>query len=89
MSTLDHGLEVLRKSSEKYLGSNSESIIRTNNLSNPFSPPIATDYISRSVSGSVETFEYKSGGVGGTILKTVIITYQNSSLKDLVSVQVI
>lgn len=29
MATIDHGLEVIRKSSEKHLGSDSESIIRT------------------------------------------------------------
>ena len=89
MSTLYHVLEVLRKSSEKYLGSNSESIIRTNNLSNPFSPPIDTNYISRSVSGSVETFIFRSGGVSGTILKTVILTYTSNSLNDLLNVQVV
>lgn len=88
MATLDHGLEVIRKSSEKYHGQNHESVIRTNDVSNPFAPPIDADYISRSVAGNVETFTYKSGGSSGTVLKTVTITYQSSALKDIVDVAV-
>lgn len=54
----------------------------------PFDPPTATDTILRSVLANVETYEYKSGGPSGTLLKTVTVTYLTSSLKDLVSVVV-
>lgn len=52
---------------------------------NPFAPPADCDLILRSVSGNVETYEYKQGM---TLLKTVVVTYVNPSLKDLVSVSV-
>jgi hypothetical protein len=55
---------------------------------NPFSPPPSCDFILRSVSGSVETFEYFNGGSGGTLLKTVAVTYSGPDLEDLVSVEV-
>jgi hypothetical protein len=35
----------------------------------PFSPPAGTDSVVRSVASNVETYEYKSGGVSGTVIK--------------------
>lgn len=92
MATQDHGLEVIRKSSEKFNGQNHESIIRfllaKDDTRNPFLPPPNADYMSRSVAGNVETYVYRQGGSGGTVLKTIVITYTNSSLNDILNVQV-
>jgi hypothetical protein len=55
----------------------------------PFSPPANCDYILRSVSSNVETYVYKNGGSGGTTLKTVTVTYVDSTLESLVSVEVV
>lgn len=54
----------------------------------PFDPPTNSDTITRTVAGAVETYRYRQGGVSGTIIKTVTVTYTNSSLQDLVSVEV-
>lgn len=94
MAVSDHGLEVLRKAAEFYLSNPNELVIRTSVVggisadSNPFAPPPTTDFIGRSVLSNVETFEYKSGGSGGTLLKTVTVTYVAADLEELVSVEV-
>jgi len=49
----------------------------------PFSPPSATDAFTRSVSGNTETIEYRSGGLSGTILKTIKVYYQTPPDPDL------
>lgn len=54
----------------------------------PFSPPTGTDYIGRSVLSNVETYEYKSGGYGGTLLKTITVTYVAADLNELLKVEV-
>jgi hypothetical protein len=95
MATSDHGLEVLRKAAELYLGNPNELQIRTlitggtiSAVPGPFSPPANTDYIGRSVLSNVETFLFKQGGVSGTVLKTITVTYVASDLEELLSVQV-
>lgn len=50
-----------------------------------FTIPENADAITREVSGSQEIYKYREGGVSGTILKTITLTYTSSSLKDLVS----
>lgn len=54
----------------------------------PFDPPTGTDYIGRSVLSNVETYEYKSGGASGTLLKTIIVTYVAADLNELLKVEV-
>lgn len=54
----------------------------------PFSPPALCDYISRTVLSNVETYEYKQGGSGGTLLKTVTVTYTDATLEELSTVEV-
>lgn len=88
MATSDHGLEVLRKSAELYLGNPNELQIRTISNTGQFAAPINADYIGRSVSSNVETFVYKSGGASGTLLKTIDVTYTDATLNELVSVEV-
>lgn len=95
MATTDHGLEVLRKAAELYQSNPNELLIRTAVVSGtisavpgPFSPPANTDYIGRSVASNVETFEYRNGGSGGTLLKTITVTYVAPDLEELVSVEV-
>lgn len=54
----------------------------------PFSPPINCDSIVRTVLSNVETYEYKNGGIAGTLLKTVTVTYVDNTLEELVNVVV-
>lgn len=54
----------------------------------PFAPPANSDAILRTVVGPVETFRYYSGGLAGTLVKTITVTYASSALEDLVSVEV-
>lgn len=79
------GVDTRRALHTKIKNKPDEPIFTSNN---PFSPPQGTDYIGRSVAGPIETYLYKSGGSGGTLLATVTVTYVDSTLDDLVSVQV-
>lgn len=54
----------------------------------PFSAPASSDSIVRTVSSNIETYEYKSGGISGTILKTITVTYTDNTLEHLVNVVV-
>lgn len=51
----------------------------------PFAAPAGTDTVTRSVLSNVETYQYKIGGVSGTVLKTITITYTSADLEDMVS----
>jgi hypothetical protein len=55
----------------------------------PFDPPVNSDTITREVSGSVETYRYRQGGVTGTIIKSIVVTYASSALEELISVRVL
>ena len=66
----------------------SQSAVEVVDTGNRFAPPSRTDYIQRIHIGSQETFNYFEGGVSGTLLKTVVVTYTSSNLKELVSVAV-
>lgn len=42
----------------------------------PFAPPANADAFTRSVSGNIETIEFRQGGIAGTVLKTIRVYYQ-------------
>lgn len=54
-----------------------------NAVPSPFAPPTNTDAFTRSVSGNSETIEYRSGGLAGTILKTIKVYYLTPPDPDL------
>jgi hypothetical protein len=55
-----------------------------------FQPPALSDAITVTYpSNSVEVYAYRQGGLTGVILKTVTVTYTDSSKKDLLSVEVV
>jgi hypothetical protein len=84
----DHGLEVLKKAAVNLDTTLKRDYALQVTDSKKFALPVDCDYIGRSVLSNVETYVYKKGGAGGTLLKTVTLTYTNSSLKELVSVGV-
>ena len=51
----------------------------------PFDAPDLTDACVRTVVGPVETFEFKTGGISGTVLKTITLTYTAPDLEELVN----
>lgn len=51
----------------------------------PFAAPAGTDTVTRSVLSNVETYQYRIGGVSGTVLKTITITYTADDLEEMVS----
>jgi hypothetical protein len=77
---------------QKFRDVSGETAVNVYDLSgaagNPFAPPSNCDYISRSVLSNVETYLFKSGGSGGTLLKTIVITYTDATLESLVTVEV-
>lgn len=71
----------------KFEDANGKVAVRTLN-SSQFEMPPNCDAITRNVSGTVETWEYRNGGVSGSIIKTVTVTYSEASLKNIISVVV-
>lgn len=63
--------------------------IALNKLNN-FSPSKDTDAITVEYpSSEIEIYRYRQGGVSGTILDSVTVTYATAAKKDLVSVVVV
>ena len=51
-----------------------------------FSSPVGTDAVTAEYpSSSVEVYKFRTGGVGGSILMTITVTYTDSTKQDLVS----
>jgi len=57
-------------------------------LGEGFLSGVAYDYLSMTLSAgdTTETYEYKTGGAGGTIVATLVVVYTTSSRETLVSV---
>lgn len=57
----------------------------------PFSPPTNADHVSITVTGGGFTVNYafKLGGIAGTVLKTVSLTYATVQTPDLLEVSLI
>jgi hypothetical protein len=51
----------------------------------PFAPPLLADYVSSTFAANVQTVIYKSGGSGGTVLKTITVTYTGCDFVAVVS----
>jgi hypothetical protein len=47
---------------------------------NPFAPPWDADSMKQETIANVRTFKYYSGGIAGTLLKTITLTYDPSDL---------
>jgi len=59
------------------------------NKLNNFAPPLLADTITVEYpSTSVEIYRYREGGLTGTILDSITVTYTSASKKDLLSVEV-
>lgn len=86
MSVDDHGLEAIRKSAVEITpGSKAEYRLRTQPFEGAFQPPAETDAIVVTYpSSTVEVYTFKSGGVSGTTLQTLTVTY-TTAIKDLIS----
>jgi hypothetical protein len=48
--------------------------------------PSGYDYLENNPTATTDVFTYKSGGVGGTTLGTITVTYTDSTKCELVSV---
>ena len=80
MSVDDHGLEVLKKSGEEVTpGSKANYYIKTLNIA-PFVAPYASDAGTVEYPSSTqEVYKFRSGGISGTVLKTITINYTSST----------
>jgi hypothetical protein len=87
----DHGLEVIKKAAEytNPLAANKKSdyFLKVGLFGNTavpyFTDAVTVDY----PSSTIEVYNFRQGGVSGVILKTVTITYTNST-KDFLSTAV-
>lgn len=85
----DKNINTLNKGSYNNFGDDTPAKQILINKLNNFSPSIYTDAITvERPSETVEVFRYRQGGVGGTILDTVTVTYNACDKKDLLSVVV-
>jgi len=64
-----------------------KSFVRSQFLS-AFAPPELTDSVTTLRTSLTDVFEFRNGGLAGTILKTVTITYLTASKKDIDTVEV-
>lgn len=56
---------------------------------NPFGPPLDADAITVGYpSSTIEVYEYRTGGIGGSVLKTVTVTYNTGSKNEILTVVV-
>lgn len=81
---------ILDRERDKFQEISGETYVKVTGIlstsgSGEFDVPMNCDAILRSVAGNVETYLFKDGGVSGTLLKTITVTYTSSNLKDLVS----
>jgi hypothetical protein len=84
MAVHDHGLEAIRKASSVVTaGNTTEYKIRTFDVGNMLGG-VAFDAIDiQQTSATVETFVFKTGGLAGTTVKTITVTYTDSTKADL------
>jgi len=64
----------------------SDDTIRTKSGLSVFSPPIETDAFTLDLtSATQEVYKFRSGGIAGTVLKTVTLNYTDSTKDDLLN----
>lgn len=82
MAVDDHGLEVLKKSGEEVVaGSKANYYIKVGLFGGSLAPVNTDAIVATYPSSTVEVYTFKQGGVSGTTLKTVTVTYTTSSKK--------
>lgn len=87
MAIKEHGLEALRKAAVHIDSALTEASIRTFDVSGMLSG-ISYDAIDiQQTSSTVETYVFKTGGLSGTTVKTIVITYTDSTKADLNTVE--
>lgn len=68
----------------KYLYADDTSHALLTKNTNSFTPGVDYDYLDvQQTSGTVETYVYKTGGSGGTTVRTITVTYTSSSKTDI------
>lgn len=82
MAVNDHGLEVLKKSGEDLSGNLSDMAIKTLN-GTKFGVPKDADAFTRDCVGNTVVYKFRSGGITGTILKTITLYYGSAQDPDL------
>lgn len=91
MAVDDHGLEVLKKSGEQVTAGDPSNLYIKTSVINSLAPTgfdyIALTYVAEGDGvGEIETVVYKSGGSGGTTLRTLTLGYDASDRLDEITV---
>lgn len=82
----DSGLEALRKAADQVTpGSAADYYIKTRSTGLNIAPALANAATVEYPSATSEVIKYRSGGISGTILKTVTVTYTDSTKRDISS----
>lgn len=59
----------------------------TGGSGNPFDPPTGTDAITVTYPDTVtEVYKYRTGGIAGTVLMTITVTYTTAAKNDVLTV---
>lgn len=76
----DSGTEALRKAAEPTTLNNRSNYYFKVMDQNSFAPPNGTDSFTVTYpSATQEVYQFRSGGIGGTILKTVTLNYTDAT----------
>jgi hypothetical protein len=72
----DHGLEVLKKAAQNLDPTSKKDYALQTLDSTKFAVPAGADAFSRECIGNTEVYKFRSGGIAGTVLKTITLYYQ-------------
>lgn len=84
MAVNDHGLEVLKKSGELVNPTSpADMYLKVLEAGARSVPPLADAVSAEYPNSTTEVFKYRQGGLSGTVLRTVTITYTDASKETL------
>jgi len=81
MAVDDHGLEAIRKSAEEVTsGSKADYYLKVSSIfSGSILEGVIWDYTAQTQAATTDTWVFRTGGAGGTITATIVITYTSSA----------
>lgn len=87
MAVDDYGIEAIRKSAEEVIPGNKSNYYLKVGFASAFGPPASVDSITVNYpTDTQEVYEYRTGGISGTIAMTITIEYLDECKDSILSV---